>query len=96
MTKYIVKPDPEVALRMLKHTGIRQLGYDNDKEFCLEAIKNKHPIYIGLSYKLRNDKEILKATIDNAFNMDFIWHIPKRLQNQEVSSFKEANSCRIS
>lgn len=84
MTKYIVKPDPEVALRMLKHTGIRQLGYDNDKEFCLEAIKNKHPIYVDLSYKLRNDKEILKATIDNAFNMDFIGHIPKRLQNQEV------------
>ena len=75
MTKYIVKPDPEVALRMLKHTGIRQLGYDNDKEFCLEAIKNKHPIYVDLSYKLRNDKEILKATIDNAFNMDFICYL---------------------
>lgn len=85
MKKHIVyKPVPEVALKMLKHAGIRELGYFNDKEFCIEAIKNKHQIYEDLSYKLRDDKEILKATIDNAFNIDFIWHIPKRLQKQEV------------
>ncbi len=85
-TYKIQKLDPEVALKLLTHTysGIRELGYHNDKDFCIKAIKNKHQIYWELPYKLRNDKDILKATIDNAFDTDFIHRIPQRLKNQKV------------
>ena len=82
----IQKLDPEVALKLLTYTysGIKELGYHNDKDFCIKAIKNKHQIYWELPYKLRNDKDILKATIDNAFDTDFIHRIPQRLKNQKV------------
>jgi hypothetical protein len=85
MKKYkIQKPDPEIALKLLTYTDIRQLGYENDKDFCIKAIKNKHAIYEELPNKLRNDKDILNATIENAFDMSFIRSIPKRYQNQKV------------
>tara|TARA_B110000305_G_C19242329_1_gene540522 strand:- start:709 stop:864 length:156 start_codon:yes stop_codon:yes gene_type:complete len=46
MEKYkIQKPDPEIALKLLKlspYIEIRKLGYQNDKDFCIKAIKNKH------------------------------------------------------
>ena len=85
MEKYkIQKPDPEIALKLLSYTGIRKLGYHNNKNFCIKAIKNKHRIYEDLSYTLRNDIDILNATIENEFDMSFVWSIPKRHQNQKV------------
>ena len=40
MEKYkIQKPDPEIALKLLSYTGIRKLGYHNNKNFCIKAIK---------------------------------------------------------